>query len=135
MEPGGGSPGPGLRAAPLPQAARPVRDGNRVPGEGVAQHGTQSREEACEAWGLGRARAAAQSSTCPQPWRGGRPGLDDGALLVLEGGAGGGPGQQQLLLVDQVVQQVLLAVVVVDFQEGQDGDGQPGQPRGPEAKL
>lgn len=64
-----------------------------------------------------------------------RPHLDDRALLLLEGGAGGRPGQQQLLLVDQAVQQVLLAVVVVDFQESQDGDGQPGQPRGPEAEL
>lgn len=65
MEPGGGSPGPGLRVAPLPPAARPVRGGNRVPGEGVAQHCTQSQEEACEVWGLGRARAAAQGSTHP----------------------------------------------------------------------
>ena len=64
-----------------------------------------------------------------------RPHLDDRALPLLEGGAGGRPGQQQLLLVDQAVQQVLLAVVVVDFQESQDGDGQPGQPRGPEAEL
>lgn len=125
MEPGG-APGPGLRVAPAPPAARPVRGGNRVPGEGVAQHCTQSRGEACKAWGLGRTGAAAQGSTCPQP-RWGPVGLDDGALL-LEGGAGGGPGQQQLLLMDQAVQQVLLAVVVVDFQEGQDGDGQPGQP-------
>ena len=134
MEPGGGAPGPGLRVAPAPPAARPVQGGNRVPSEGVAQHCTQSRGEACKAWGLGRTRATAQGSTCPQPgW--GPAGLDDGALLILEGGPGGGPGQQQLLLVDQTVQQVLLAVVVVDFQEGQDGDGQPGQPRGPEAEL
>lgn len=55
----------GLRAAPPPLAARPVRGGNRAPSEGVAQHCTQSRGEACKAWGLGRARAAAQGSTCP----------------------------------------------------------------------
>lgn len=74
------------------------------------------------------------------PW-GGRghlgpePRLDDGALLLPGGGAGARPGQQQLLLVGQAFEQVLLAVVVVDFQESQDGDGQPGQPRGPEAEL
>lgn len=61
--------------------------------------------------------------------------LDDGTLLLLEGGPGGRPGQQQLLLVKQAVQQVLLPTAVVDFQESQDGEGQPGQPRGPEAKL
>lgn len=67
---------------------------------------------------------------------GGRPRtLDDGTLLLLEGGPGGRPGQQQLLLVKQAVQQVLLPTAVVDFQESQDGEGQPGQPRGPEAKL
>lgn len=85
--------------------------------------------------GAGQSQGRGPGQHVPPSPGGGRPGLDDGALLVLEGGAGGGPGQQQLLLVDQVVQQVLLAVVVVDFQEGQDGDGQPGQPRGPEAEL
>lgn len=67
---------------------------------------------------------------------GGRPRtLDDGTLLLLEGGPGGRPGQQQLLLVKQAIQQVLLPAAVVDFQESQDGEGQPGQPGGPEAKL
>lgn len=61
--------------------------------------------------------------------------LDDSTLLPLEGGAGGWPGQQQLLLVNQAVQQVFLAVVVVNLQERQGGDRQPGQPRGPQAKL
>lgn len=61
--------------------------------------------------------------------------LDDGTLLALEGGAGGWPGQQQLLLVNQTVQQVFLAVVVINLQESQGGDRQPGQPRGPQSKL
>lgn len=61
--------------------------------------------------------------------------LDDSTLLALEGGAGGWPGQQQLLLVNQAVQQVFLAVVVINLQESQGGDRQPGQPRGPQSKL
>lgn len=62
-------------------------------------------------------------------------GLDDSTLLPLEGGAGGWPGQQKLLLMNQAVQQVLLAVVVINLQECQSGDRQPGQPGGPESKL
>lgn len=68
------------------------------------------------------------------PGRAGRWGrLDDGALLP-EGAAGARPGQQQRLLLRRAVQQVL-PVAVVDPQESQRGGGQPGQPRGPEAKL
>ena len=126
VAPGGGPPTPvGCHAA----QAR-----NGAPGEGVAQY-TQCRGEACKSRGAGQSPGRGPRAG-HVPWMGRPgPGLDDGALLALEGGMGGRPGQQQLLLVDQFVQQVLLAVVVVDFQEGQDGDGQPGQPRGPEAEL
>lgn len=59
-------------------------------------------------------------------------GLDEPGLEV---GVAAGASQQQVLLVDQAVQQVLLSVVVVDFEEGDHRDAQPGQPGGPQTEL
>lgn len=138
----GGPSAQSLRPSPAP----PPGPGWLLPewGAGRGCHPLRGTDEGPSAASLTVAAGALGSGgwTCeagagahPRPWAGGPlDHLDDGALLP-EGAAGAGPGQQQLLLLHQAVQQVLLAVAVVDSQESQRGGGQPGQPRGPEAKL
>lgn len=59
--------------------------------------------------------------------------LDEAGLEV--GAVAWGATEQQVLLVDQAVQQVFLSVVVIDLQEGQHRDAQPGEPGRPQAEL
>lgn len=133
----------GWRRPSLPSpCAAPTRSaGSRAHRGGRGAGYTQDRHGRLCSLGGGPGRAPATppgQAVCPRRTGGtwGPPRtLDDGTLLLLEGGPGGRPGQQQLLLVKQAIQQVLLPTAVVDFQESQDGEGQPGQPGGPEAKL
>lgn len=108
---GGDHPGPEGSSVPHSPLSRRWWDscphaaqaGNGAPGEGVAQY-TQCRGEACKSRGAGQSPGRGPRAG-HVPWTGRPgPGLDDGALLALEGGVGGRPGQQQLLLVDQLVQ-------------------------------